>query len=74
MTRGMPHLGDSERIELVACIEAGAAARQCNVVHFENPHLIPLGEAVRLGAEKACHLRRIEAWWDGWEEVDRADR
>jgi hypothetical protein len=65
-------LSPAERDELVSCLEKGAEARRANVDHGANPYLtapvIPHGPATR---EDRLNILRVDAWWDGWEEVPR---
>lgn len=65
-------LSRAERDELVSCLEQGAEARRANVDHGANPYLsvpvIPHGPATR---EDRLNILRVDAWWDGWEEVPR---
>lgn len=65
-------LSPAERDELVSCLEQGAEARRANVDHGANPYLsapaIPHGPATR---EDRLNILRVDAWWDGWEEVPR---
>ena len=59
-----------QRLELIACMEAGTAAREADVDHGDNPHL----EELRGGQspDTRMSMERISAWWDGWEEADKA--
>ena len=63
-------LSPAERNQLVSCLEQGADARRANVDHGANPYLtppvIPHGPASR---EDRLNVLRVDAWWDGWEEV-----
>jgi len=65
-------LTPAERTELVSCLEKGANARRANVDHGANPYLsapvMPHGPASR---EDRLNILRVDAWWDGWEEVPR---
>jgi len=65
-------LSPAERDEMVSCLEKGAEARRSNVDHGANPYLsapvIPHGPATR---EDRLNILRVDAWWDGWEEVRR---
>ena len=60
-----------ERTELIACMEAGTAARAADLDHGANPHLQALRNGVE-PPESHMAMERISAWWDGWEEADRA--
>lgn len=57
--------------ELAACVEAGAAARVANVDHGANPHLAGVRPR-NSEADQAAAIKRCEAWWDGWEEVNKS--
>ena len=60
----------AERTELVACMEAGTAARVGAADHGDNPYLAQLrgGDS----PDSRMSMERISAWWDGWEEADKA--
>jgi len=59
-------MNSATRTELIACIDAGAAARTAGADHGSNPHLVVITTDLQ-----TLQLQRCEAWWDGWEEVDR---
>jgi hypothetical protein len=60
-----------ERVELISCLEAGSAARSTNVEHADNPHLQALSCELE-SPETHMMMERVSAWWDGWEETDKA--
>ena len=59
------------RAELIACIDAGAAARAAGDDHGSNPHLAAVNPRA-LAHEQSDAILRCEAWWDGFEEADRS--
>ncbi len=66
-------LSRSQTAELEVCRGEGARARLNGLAHNANPHMdSPLfALPVRRAAEE-FQLDRVEAWWEGWEEADRA--
>lgn len=64
-------LSQSQRSELIACIEAGSAARGAGADHGANPHLLEIRSG-SFETSQSHQIQRCEAWWDGWEEADRA--
>ncbi len=63
----------SQAAELEACREEGVRARLNGLAHGANPHMgSPLFSLPVRRAGEEFQLDRVEAWWDGWEEADRA--
>lgn len=62
---------EADREALVGCMEAGANARRAGLQHAHNPHLVRLKARHDAGFDTSAELARCEAWWDGWEEVNR---
>ena len=60
----------SAHADLIACVVEGAIARNRNIDSSQNPHLAALGNDTMNGSERNGHLRRADAWWDGWEELN----
>ena len=63
-------MNPTQRTELIACMEAGTAARVADADHSVNPHL----DELRGGQSPDVRMtmERISAWWHGWEEADKA--
>lgn len=64
-------MDEALRKKLIACMEAGTAARLVDIDHGENPHLVVLRRGTQ-PPETSILMERISAWWDGWEETHLA--
>ena len=69
---GEAHLTLPARADLIVCLVAGVIARKQGIDHGDNPYLVEaLSDVALAGVEWKWHLRLAEAWWDGWEEMNR---